>query len=137
MDIVELVERDHREVEDLFAKFASTGDVEIVDAICDALDRHRIAEATVLDPVVDAELPNGRQMAGESEDEHAEVARLVDRIRQEGTADRRAALVRELEILVEEHVDAEESEVLPQVRVVLEAARRTELARDFLAVGPA
>ncbi len=137
MDIVELVERDHREVEDLFAKFASTGDGGLVDAICDALDRHRVAEATVLDPVVDAELPNGRQMAGENEDEHAEVARLVDRVRNERAADRRARLVGELEILVEEHVDAEETEVLPQVRVVLEAPRRAELGHEFLTVRPA
>ena len=137
MDIVQLVERDHREVEELFAKFASTGDVELVDAICDALDRHRIGEATVLYPVVDADLPNGRQMAGESEDEHSEIARLVERVRREPDADCRAGLLSELEILVEEHVDAEETEVLPQVRVVLEADRRTKLGRDFLAVRPA
>ena len=43
----------------------------------------------------------------------------------------------ELEILVEEHVDTEETEVLPQVRVMLEASRRAELGRDFLAVGSA
>ncbi|HEY3725078.1 MAG TPA: hemerythrin domain-containing protein [Acidimicrobiia bacterium] len=136
MDIVELVERDHREVEELFAKFASTGDAELVDAICDALDRHRLAELRVLYPVVDAELPNGRQMAGESEDEHAEVARLIDRIRDERGTDCRAALVGELEVLVEEHVDAEETEVLPQVRVMLESPRRADLGRAFAAVVP-
>jgi hemerythrin-like domain-containing protein len=130
-DVVTLIERDHREVEELFAKFASTGDISVAREICDALDRHATGEERAVYPVVAAELPNGKQMAGEGEDEHAEARALVERLRVTEGAAPLAALVAELEMIVEEHVDVEETEVLPQVRAVLDPGRLESLSRDF------
>ena len=131
-DVIDLIERDHREVEELFAKFNATGEVALAAAICDRLECHALAEEVALAPVVAAEVPNGRQMAGEDEDEHTEVLRLVARIRETpGPCDELARLVLELELLVEEHVDAEETEVLPQVRAVLDPAHLVAMGREF------
>ncbi len=131
-DVVELIERDHRDLEELFAKFSSTGDVSVAVAICDFLARHTAGEEAAVYPAVAAELPNGPQMAGEGEDEHAEADALIARIRAaSGPCDELARLVTELELLVEEHVDAEETEVLPQVRAVFDPYRLESLGREF------
>jgi hemerythrin superfamily protein len=119
MDVIDLIESDHREVEALFAKFAKTDDGAIAIQICDAIDRHAIAEAIAVYPVIAAEVPNGVQMAGEGEDEHAEARRLVDEVRRTSSSERRRDLMRELAMVVEEHVDVEETEVLPQAKVIL------------------
>jgi hemerythrin-like domain-containing protein len=131
-DVVDLIERDHRELEELFAKFGSTGEKAIAIAICDSLDQHTAGEEAAVYPVVAAELPNGPQMAGEGEDEHAAANALIARIRAIiDPCDELDRLVTELALLVEEHVDTEETEVLPQVRAVFEPDRLESLGREF------
>ncbi len=130
-NLIELIERDHREVEELFAELRASDDAATAVALCDALDRHATAEELAIYPVVAGELPNGRQMAGECEDEHADARALVERVRRAGGTGERACLLAELEVVVEEHVDAEEAEVLPQIRAVFEDDRLTALAHEF------
>lgn len=131
MDVVDLIEHDHRDIEELFAKFDSTGEPAVAHQLCRELGRHTIAEASVVYPVVARELPNGKQMAGEGEDEHAEATGLVRRIRDAETPDRMLGLMRELQASVELHVDIEESEVLPLMRVVLEADQLRDLGQAY------
>jgi Hemerythrin HHE cation binding domain len=130
-ELIELIERDHREVEELFAKLEANDDAATALALCDALDRHAAGEQVAIDPVVAAELPNGRQMAGECEDEHTEVRGLVEQLRRAEGADERARVLAALEAVVEEHVDAEEAEVLPQLRAVFDDDRLSALSREF------
>jgi hypothetical protein len=128
-DLVALVERDHRDLEEQLAKLAATLDVAVARQLRVDLDRHLDAEASVVYRVVAAEFPNGALVAGEGEDDRAELRSLTRRIG--GTApERLPALVEELRAALELHVDTEETEVLPQVRAVLEPA-------DFTALGPA
>jgi Hemerythrin HHE cation binding domain len=131
MDVIDLIERDHREVEARFAEFADTGDTAIAIAICDAIDLHARAEAVAVYPVIAAEVPNGVQMAGEGDDEHADARRLTDEARSTTDADRLADLMSELAMVVEEHVDVEETEVLPQARVVLGPERLHSLGAEY------
>jgi hypothetical protein len=131
-DVVELIERDHRDLESRFARFRATGDAAIAIGICDSLDRHTVGEEVAIYPVVAAELPNGPQMAGEGEEEHTEAHALIARIRATpGPCDELARLVTELELIFEEHVDTEETEVLPQVRAVFDADRLASLGAEF------
>jgi hemerythrin superfamily protein len=130
-DVIELIEHDHREIEDLFEKFGSTGEVVIALDVCDALDRHHRGEERAVYPAIAAEIPNGRQMAGEGEDEHREAHRLIARVRATTDPEELADLMRSLQEVVTEHVDAEEAEVLPQARAVLEPERLEALGRDF------
>jgi hypothetical protein len=137
MNVIDLIESDHREVEALFVKFASTGDGAIANQICDAVELHANAEAIALYPVIATEVPNGAQMAGEGEDEHAEAQRLIALARATSDPAQLSAVLNELSTIIEEHVDVEETEVLPQARVILgpdrlhsvgvafEAAKRT------------
>ena len=132
-DVVDLIERDHRDVEDLFSKFAATHELAVARQLCDELERHMRAEEIVVYPVVARELPNGALMAGEGEDEHRDARALVDAIRAAGDESRHLLrLVEELQLAIELHVDVEESEVLPQVRAVLEPACVEALGRAFL-----
>jgi hypothetical protein len=128
-DLVALVERDHRDLEEQLATLAATLDAAVARRLSADLDRHLDAEASVVYRVVAAEFPNGALIAGEGEDDRAELRSLSGRIR--GTPpDRLPGLVEELRVAWELHVDTEETEVLPQVRAVLEPA-------DFRALGPA
>ena len=71
-------------------------------------------------------------MAGEGEDEHATARALIERIRATTEPSRELTeLIAELELVVVEHADAEETEVLPQVRAVLERDRLEALGREF------
>jgi len=132
-DVVDLVERDHRDLEEQLAKLAATLDVAVAIQLCADLDRHLGAAAQVLAPIVAERLPNGRLLAGEGEDDHAEIRAIVDRLRIDTESERLPGLVEELIAAVELHVDTEETEVLPQVRAVLEPAEVVALGRGYAA----
>lgn len=130
-DVVDLIERDHRHLEEQLAKLAATHDVAVARQLCSDLDRHLGAEEQVLYPVVASELPNGRLLAGEGEDDHAEIRSIVGRLRDTTDPDRFPSLIDELGAAFELHVDTEETEVLPQVRAVLEPVDVVALGRAF------
>ena len=69
-DVIELIEKDHREVEQLFSKFESTRDLSIPSEICDELDRHAAGEEQVVYPAIEAEVPSGKQFVQEGVEEH-------------------------------------------------------------------
>jgi hemerythrin superfamily protein len=130
-DVIQLIEHDHREVEDLFAKFRTTKDASIPPQICDDLDKHADAEEQALYPAIEADVPNGESMVKEAVDEHKEARQLIGRIRQTKDEDHLAELMHELEQAVAHHVDEEESEVLPKTRAALSPERLEELGKKF------
>jgi hemerythrin superfamily protein len=69
-DVTELIEHDHREVETLLHRFKENGDDALASKICDELDAHAAAEEKTFYPVVRDDLPNGKKLAEEGEDEH-------------------------------------------------------------------
>ena len=136
-NVVELIEKDHREVEELFSKFESTGDSSIALTICDELDRHTAGEENAVYPVVDAEVPGGKRIANEAIDEHKEARQMIGRIRRTEDPAHVAELVGELKQAIEHHVEEEESELLPKTREALGADRLDEMGRAFEAAkGP-
>jgi len=130
-DVIQLIEKDHREVEDLFAKFQSTSEQSLAEKICDELDRHADAEERVVYPVIEADVPDGKSMVNEAEDEHKEARQLIGRIRQTKDPDHLRELIEQLQAAVSHHVDEEESEVLPKTRAALSTERLEELGNDF------
>jgi hypothetical protein len=130
-DVVDLIERDHRDLEEQLAKLTATHDVAVARRLCSDLDGHLGAEEQVLYPVVASELPNGKLLAGEGEDDHAEIRVIVGRLRAATDSERLPGLVEELVAAVELHVDTEETEVLPQVRAVLEPVDVVALGHEF------
>jgi iron-sulfur cluster repair protein YtfE (RIC family) len=135
-DVIELIKHDHREVEDLFAKFSSTHDASVAAQICDELDRHATAEEQAVYPVFGKEVPGAERLVEEGADEHAEARQLIGRIRQTKDAEHLDELVTELQQAIEHHVAEEESELLPKANAALDASRLDELGADFEAAKP-
>jgi hemerythrin superfamily protein len=129
-DVVDLIERDHREVEQLFSDFQSSHDAGVATKICDELTKHTSAEEDAVYPVVAERLEDGARQVREAEAEHKEARQLIGRICNTTDEAHLADLVTELKQAVEHHVSEEESEMLP-------AARRTFAAEELEHLGQA
>ena len=129
-DVVTLIEQDHREVEELFARF-ERGDTDVVTTICEELDRHTAGEERAVYPVIAGEVSGGKKMTNEAVDEHKEARGLIGRIRNTTNPEHLRELVTELKTAVQHHVDEEEHEVLPATKQALSQDRLEELGRDF------
>jgi hemerythrin superfamily protein len=130
-DVTELIESDHREVEELFEQFKRDGSKQTAMKICQELDAHAGAEERVFYPVVRNEVPDGAELADEGAEEHSEARQLIGRIKNTDDDEHLAELVRELEQAVSHHVNEEEREMLPKTRDALDAQRREELGSAF------
>jgi iron-sulfur cluster repair protein YtfE (RIC family) len=129
-DVVDKIEHDHREVEQLFQEFRSSGDRAVALRVCDELEIHTIAEEERVYPVLPDGAGEGDQIA-EAEDEHEEARQLIERIRETKDETALRALMTELETAVQHHVKEEETEVLPKVREELPSEELQELGEEF------
>jgi hemerythrin superfamily protein len=130
-DVVELIEQDHRAVEQLFAKFEASKDAAISEQICDELTKHTRAEETAVYPVFRSRLSDGMDLIGEAETEHEQARQLIGRIRNTTHPNHLASLMTELKEAIQHHVREEETEILPQARTEMSAAALDELAAQF------
>lgn len=134
-DVVDLIMRDHREMERMFDTLQSDpgSRAALVPVLTTMLVAHSRAEESQVYPVA-------REEAGASDDvEHSQEEHLLaDRLLGElaetdpGTSafdDKLAELIE----AVTHHVGEEESTVLPQMRKALSEQRRAELGEAFLA----
>jgi|SRR3954451_11743420 len=128
-DVVEKIEHDHREVEDLFAEFESSRDRAIALRICDELEIHTAAEEAEVYPVIAEAIDD--EMVEHAEDEHSEAKHLIAQIR--GTMDPEQLYERvgELKEAVQEHVEEEETDMLPKAREELSSDELQELGDKF------
>jgi hemerythrin-like domain-containing protein len=128
-DVVDKIEHDHREVEELFAEFEASRDRAIALTICDELEIHTAAEEAEVYPVIAEEISD--EMVDHAEDEHAEAKGLIAQIRGTTDADQLYQLVGQLKEAVQEHVQEEESEMLPKAREDLSDEQLEELGEKF------
>ena len=118
-DVTKLIEQEHRQVEALFESFRESGDSEVLTTLCDQLDAHAAAEEEAFYPMVRDDVPSGKKLAKEANDEHGEARQLIGRIRRTSDPDHVVELVDELEQAVNHHVVDEEDEMLPLARSAL------------------
>ena len=113
-NVLDLLNHDHREVEQLFAQFESTQDLEIALQICKELTVHTAVEEEIVYPVL-ADI--NAEVEQEAEDEHDEAKELIARI-EAMTADDPDLVptVMKLKGAVQHHVEEEESEAWPEMR---------------------
>ena len=153
MDAIEMLEKDHQKVTELFQRFNGgggltglvkrvTGNVpdrqrrQAADQICRELEVHTIIEEEIFYPAVRAlndDRLNG--MLAEAFKEHATVKQLVATIRNatgEVDSDLQSKMS-ELQSDVDHHVREEEHEMFPRVELLMDAPRRDELARRMRA----
>ena len=149
MDIVELLEKEHQEVRDLFQRFFGGGTITrlvnkvvgshprgrkaVAGKICDALDLHTRLEEEVFYPEVratgDGEL---NKQIDEADREHAGVKEKVARART--VLGDEAALEETMTAIqgdVEHHVREEENEMFPRVRDVMSEHLLGELGKRY------
>jgi hemerythrin superfamily protein len=108
------LKKDHREVEDLFAKFEQSGDYETVMQLCRELTVHSMVEEELVYPLLRSKVSVG--MADEARNEHQEAKDIITRIEalapdDEGLAD----AVAELKASVQHHVHEEETDLFPRM----------------------
>ena len=113
-NVLDLLNHDHREVEQLFAQFESTQDLEIALQICRELTVHTAVEEEIVYPVL-ADI--NAEVEQEAEEEHDEAKELIARI-EAMTADDPDLVptVMKLKGAVQHHVEEEESEAWPEMR---------------------
>ena len=113
-NVIELLNQDHREVEQLFAQFESTQDFDIALQICEELTVHATVEEEIVYPVLERIDPETEQ---EAEEEHAEAKELIARIQAMEPGDPELVpTVLKLKAGIEHHVEEEEGEAWPKMR---------------------
>jgi hemerythrin superfamily protein len=116
MDVIELLQQDHRKVEGLFNDYQSSKDDETAEQICRELEMHTTVEEEIVYPrltEIDAELEQ------HAEEEHDKAKELIDQIR--AKPDDVAGLVEQLQQAVQHHVNEEENKAFPEMRARLGA----------------
>ena len=129
-DVIKLLEADHREVEDLFAKAESTNGAakqQVVTKIAAELTLHAEVEEQIVYPAMrDAGLDS---LVDEAEQEHSMVKELVAQLESiDATTEGVDSVLAELKANVEHHVHEEESEGFPRFREAVDQAELQALA---------
>jgi hemerythrin superfamily protein len=113
-NVIELLNQDHREVEQLFSQFESTQDFDIALQICQELTVHATVEEEIVYPVLERIDP---EIEHEAEKEHAEAKELIARIQSMSPGDPDlVSTVMKLKAGIVHHVEEEEGEAWPKMR---------------------
>jgi hemerythrin superfamily protein len=126
MDAVQLLEDDHKTVEDLFGRYEEAGEEaykekrHLVDRVIKELSIHATIEEEIFYPATREARGETEQMIAEAYHEHAKAKRtLADLERMEAEDPRFDQTVRSLIADVRHHVEEEEGEMFPQVQQLL------------------
>jgi len=129
-DVIKLLEADHREVEDLFAKAETTTGAakqQVVSKIASELTLHAEVEEQIVYPAMRQAGLN--DLVDEAEQEHGKVKELVSRLEtMDGASDEVDSVLAELKADVQHHVEEEESEGFPKFREAVDQATLQQLA---------
>jgi hemerythrin superfamily protein len=136
VDAVELLEHDHRMVEQLFRDYqAARSDDQrrgIVEILIRELSKHAALEELIVYPLGKRVLDNGEREVQHHLSEHMAVKRLLAKLDKLSTgAPETADLLAELEMNVHEHVQDEETVFLPQLRSVVDQQALDELGQEL------
>ena len=118
-DLADLIARDHRVIEDLFAALATerADRFPLAHRLLDELATHTAAELQILYPALRDIVPGGVEMANKAQAEHQSMRRAMETIEQShpGDADFEEALSN-LAAEMRAHTPVEEDEWLPALR---------------------
>lgn len=132
-DVVDLIMSDHREVERLLTMVKEHPDqrplqLPVLSAL---LIAHSRAEEAEVYPVARIEADETEEVA-QSQQEHLEAERLLEQLHSLDPMSKRfESVLEKLIAAVNEHIEHEESIVLPELRQQVDEARRRELGEIF------
>lgn len=120
-DVIELLEHDHREVEQMFAEYEKATSKEeketLRDRIIIELVRHSEAEEQAVYPLVRKKIDNGERIIEHEIDEHSKAERIMKELDTMSADDPQfGVLMQQLMAAITEHVAEEENDVFPQFR---------------------
>lgn len=134
MDAIELLRRDHRDVEDLFDRLDDTDDgdlrQELVEQIAHALTVHTMIEEQHFYPAVREK--NTERLVREFEGDHAQVKQLLAKLlNTDPDDDAFDQLIARVRTEVENHVKEEETGLFPLVLSTFSDAMLRELGAEM------
>jgi hemerythrin superfamily protein len=128
-DVIEVLEHDHREVEEMFAELASLRGAstdeamsrrkDLAEQVTIELVRHSVAEEVLVYPQVDEKI--SKEEADHAREEHAEAEETLQRLEKLDPGD--PAFDEELAVLMREirhHIEDEEEEMFAHMREVID-----------------
>ena len=136
-DAIEMLMRDHREVEQLFSQYeAATNDPGVAhhaaEEIISKLSVHAAVEEQILYPMLRRVDPAQSGLVDHGLDEHQEIKELLARADGQSATDPEVRqLFMKVKSSVEEHVDEEESKVFPALRNHVDQAELTNLGEKM------
>ena len=140
MDIITLLKKDHKVVNELFSIIAKTGEkayktkLSIFDKIDQELSLHVEIEETIFYPVI-KKFKETKPITMESYEEHALVKQLLSQIKtMHPEEDAWQAKLTVLKELVEHHVEEEETELFPKVKKLISLEEREVLGEKMKAI---
>ncbi len=121
MNAIDLLEKQHREVEELFEEFESAGDgaKKTKERLCSKISDHLAVHAEIEEKLFypEAKQEKTEDILRESVEEHLAMKRVLADILEGGTDDEQfMARMKVLQEQVEHHVEEEERELFPKVR---------------------
>src|SRR3954462_15040154 len=124
-DVIELLEHDHREVEEMFAEFDRATDPKerrtIADKIIIELVRHSEAEEQAVYPAMKKALPDGEQLVEHEISEHSEAEEVMKKL--DGMDPENpefGVLMTQLMTAIRHHVQEEEGDAFPRFRAAVD-----------------
>jgi hemerythrin superfamily protein len=132
-DVVDLLATDHREVTSLINEIRSSEDSgrrrDLADTMIAELVRHSVAEEMWVYPAMRDHVPDGSQAVEHDTKEHKELERTMKELEGVDAADPRfMALVGQLETILDDHIEDEETQQFPKLRAHLPREQLVELA---------
>ena len=132
-DVIDVLISDHRDVTALIGEIRSVADPmirrDLTDTAISELVRHAVAEEMYVYPAMRKYLPDGEKAVEHDVEEHKELERAMKRLEavDVSSAEFDAAL-RQLEALLADHVQDEESQQFPELRRSVSQEELKELA---------
>lgn len=136
MDAIQMLEEQHREVEDLFEEIeqaeASDEKQELFEEIADQLTVHAVIEERHFYPAVKER--RTEDILLEALEEHLSIKRLLaDLLKLSPEDDQFDAKISVLKEQVEHHVEEEEGDLFPKVRKILDKEMLDAIAQEMTA----
>jgi len=120
-DVIELLEHDHREVEEMFAEFAQATRAEekraIADKVIIELVKHSEAEEQAVYPLMAKKIEGGRELVDDEINEHSMAEKLMkDLDGLDADNPKFEVLMGQLKAAILQHVQEEEGVAFPKFR---------------------
>jgi hemerythrin superfamily protein len=131
-DVIELLEHDHREVEEMFAEFdAATTAADkrtIADKIIIELVRHSEAEEQAVYPVMAKKIDGGKDLVEHEIGEHSKAEEVMKQMDGMDADDPRLpVLMGQLKAAILDHIREEEGEAFPKLRQAVDQSELDKL----------